>query len=121
VAQTSSFLPTGIFYSRRPIVLPNFANNSGLEQETMDRSPLFPTGKSFHLDWLLNRKQRVFVVIRWRRKNFTVPPGVFTWARNNDFKVISNQPPPPNFRYDFTAPKKAVLDTKLLYGPPPQP
>jgi 4-amino-4-deoxy-L-arabinose transferase-like glycosyltransferase len=115
---TSSFSPTAIYYARRPIYLVNFKNNSGLEEKALEKSPYFIKMEPKYLKLLLQRRQRTFVMLRWRRKDYEVPPGVYTWARNNDFKLICNQPP-DDYRYDYTAPKKAALDTDWRFGPPP--
>ncbi len=121
VAQVSSFSPTQIFYLQRPVMLPNFNNTSGLNAVALAKSPFFPRNQSHDLTWLFQRRERIFILTRWRRKDYRVPPGAFTWARNNDFKLLSNRPAPRDFRYDFTAPKKARLDTDPSAGLPPQP
>ena len=128
IIQTSSFQPTAIFYTARPIYFVNFNNTSGLEEKALNASPFFPEmnkkdsiGHNLDLSRFFKGDAPVFVMLRWRRDDYTVPPGTHTWARNNDYKIVSNRPRPANFHFDYTAPHKALLDTKPQYGQPPAP
>lgn len=133
IIETSSFQPTAIFYLRRPLQFINFTNTSGLDEKALAASPLFielspsakltedPKKPVWDLTPLLKTKQRTFVLLRWRRKDYYVPPGTFTWARNNDFKIVCNQAPPADFHYDFTAPKKAALENEANSSPASKP
>ncbi len=128
VIQTSSFQPTAIFYLARPVYFVNFNNTSGLEENALKASPLFPkvtskdaTGTNLDLSRFFQDKSPVFVMLRWRRDDYSVPEGTYTWARNNDYKIVSNRPCPKDFHFDYTAPRKAALDTNPLHGLPPAP
>ena len=129
--QTTAFQPTAIFYLARPVYFVNFVNTSGLEEKALKASPLFPEIKSgnehnfqqtdLDLSRFFAESEPVFVMLRWRRNDYQVPPGTYTWARNNDYKIVSNRPRPANFHFDYTAPAKAALDTNPLRGLPPAP
>jgi hypothetical protein len=79
-------------------------NKSSLDQEDVKRSPYFIELEGNDLQPLLQQKKPVFVLLRWRNKDYSAPNNSYVWARNNDFKLISNQVPPADFHYDFTAP-----------------
>jgi 4-amino-4-deoxy-L-arabinose transferase-like glycosyltransferase len=104
IIQAGSFEPTAIFYTRQPIYFLNFVNKSSLDQDDVKRSPYFIELESNDLQPLLKQKKPVFVLLRWRNKDYSAPKSSYVWARNNDFKLISNQVPPADFHYDFTAP-----------------
>lgn len=118
IIQAGSFQPTAIFYTRQPIYFLNFVNKSSLDPKDVERSPYFIEIADNDLGPLLQQEKPVFVLLRRHQKDYTVPEKLYVWARNNDFKLLSNQVPPADFRFDFTAPavlrrdKEAVILSK---------
>lgn len=106
------FVPTTIFYARRPATFFHFKNTAGLNQKELDASPRYfqlkdPEENDLAL-WLSARQNRVFVVSH----GFIEPPfdkTLFVWGRINSYFLLCNRPKPADFALDFVAPQKRAV------------
>jgi len=101
-----TFQPTAIYYLARPITVIDFVNTSGLDEQEFSKSQWFPPRPA--LRQLLQGKQRVYALVRWKHIESEELKGLYLVGRNNDFHIFSNQPRPAGFDYDFTAPGKRI-------------
>lgn len=99
---------TPIFHLARPVEFIGFDNNSGLSEEAIARSPFFSRAKGQTLAAVLSDTRRVWVLLRRKTSNESLPPGAFPVARNSDLRLISNRPAPPGFVFDYVAPGKKM-------------
>jgi len=110
VIENRTFQPTAIFYLARPIMVINYPNTSGLDEAELRSSMLYwPDAKA--LRNFLADKRRAFVLTRSRNVP-SLPARVYPVAYNNDYTLVSNQPAPPGFHYDFRAPRQRSNDAK---------
>ena len=106
VALHRTFLPAGIFYVGRPIIITQFNNNSGLDETALAASPWFPRDDDNSLREWAQSPQRTFVLVRVNNdvlKN--LPAGWNTIARSNDYYLLCNRPAPDGFSYHYVAPR----------------
>jgi hypothetical protein len=98
-----AFQPTAMFYVRRPVEVVKFNNNSGLDDNEWQHSPLFQNDEPRLLPGLLKSPQRVWILQK-RERGKVAPQGWTVAAQNNDFWFLTNRPVATP--YDYTAPKK---------------
>ncbi len=105
IVQFKTFQPSLMFYTRRPSIVVDFVNTSGLDEEE------FATSGHFVKDHAALRKimagpQRAYVLMRWKHRHWPTLPKLYTIAINNDYRLLSNRPAPSGFQYEFIAPHK---------------
>ena len=122
-----TFQPTSIFYTARPIVVIGFDNSSGLSDDELRHSSLFPTLETAPdkapdnsqkrlearvMANFLNAPARVFVLLKRREFAYfmkharaALKTPTFVIARNNDFLILSNRPTPAGYDFQRVAPK----------------
>jgi hypothetical protein len=44
--------------------------------------------------------------MKWQTMPEKLPANVYLIAANNDYRLLSNRPAPPNFQFHFIAPRK---------------
>lgn len=102
-----SFQPTAMFYFRRAIPIINFFNSSGLDETSLARSKYFWKSEEHPTSSLLQRPERVFLLLRWSDPNLPAKTrGFHRVGTNNDFVIVSNRPVPPEMSFQFIAPRK---------------
>lgn len=105
VVQFKTFQPSIMFYYRAPSTIVDFVNTSGLDEGQFQSSLLFRKDHAV-IQKLFKTRRRVFVLTRWKHARWRTLPKLFVIGGNNDFRLLSNRPAPPGFRYDFIAPRK---------------
>jgi 4-amino-4-deoxy-L-arabinose transferase-like glycosyltransferase len=107
ILQFKTFQPSLMFYTRRPSIVLDFVNTSGLDDEEFATSGNFVKDQTL-IKKLAAGKERIFVLTRWKHAHWPSldTPTLHVIARNNDYRLLSNRPAPAGFHYDFVAPRK---------------
>ncbi len=105
VMQFKTFQPSVMYYTRRPSIIVDFANRSGLDEEEYETSGDFVDNHDAIAKALTTGKQ-VFVLTRWKHIHWPTLPKMHLIAINNDYRLLSNRPAPQGYHYEFIAPRK---------------
>lgn len=105
ILQFKTFQPSVMYYTRRPSVIVDFANRSGLDEEEYETSGDFVPNHDAIAKALTKHKQ-IFVLTRWKHVHWPTLPKMYTIAINNDYRLLSNRPAPAGYHYEFIAPRK---------------
>jgi 4-amino-4-deoxy-L-arabinose transferase-like glycosyltransferase len=107
--QFKTFDPTAVFYANRPLAMIEVENRSGWDEDEFRDSPRFPADRHAMkkiLQDAAKHRQRVFVLAKWKFAHFPMLAGLHVIAISNDYRLLSNQPAPQGFSYEFIAPLK---------------
>ena len=116
VASYRAFVPSAIPFIKRPLTMFRFDNSSGLSAAEVARSPYYSTPKdNVDLRRWLEQPGRVFIVTEGF-EDYDVVWRLHLWGRTNDQFLLSNQPRPANFRFDFAS-RDGLRKKSLVHSP----
>lgn len=103
-----TFQASAIFYLHEPMYIAQFENNSGFDESHPNYQKLFPGEKE--MAQIIKNAPRWFILAKRSHPEAATKFGkTYTIARNNKYVLLSNQPAPPGFQYDFVAPGKQIV------------
>ena len=108
VASYRGFMPSAIFYVKRPLYFFQFDNSSGLDDAEVARSPYYSMARDNEdLRRWLKKPGRIFIVTD-NFQSYDIVEKLYLWGRTNDHFLLSNQPRPAGLKLDldFVAPDR---------------
>ena len=116
VASYRAFVPSAIPFIKRPLTMFRFDNSSGLDAAEVERSPYYSTPRdNVDLRRWLAQPGRVFIVTEGFEDYDTVWR-LHLWGRTNDQFLLSNQPRPADFTFDFAS-RDGLRKKTLVHSP----